>query len=773
LLVNAVVLRSLPFSQPDQIMWVATRDDRGRDLGISIADFEDWQAATRTFSHLSFVFSGSAIVNEQDRIAEQYPGSWVSSNFFAMLGETPQLGRDFSPQDDLPAAAPAIMLSSSLWKNRYGADPSVLGRVLRMNGVTGTIVGVMPDGLTFPNDAEIWAVASKLPAVVRQSPRQARNYYAIGRLADGVTLDQARAELENIGDALAREYPATNANLAPYAEPYAQRITGPQLRLMFWSLMGAVAFVLLIACSNVANLLLTRAARRSHEVSVRAALGATRSGLVRQLLIESVMLAFLAGGLALLVSAAGIRWFDAETQNVGRPSWMEFTMDWRTFAFFLTVCVATGILFGLAPALHVSKTNVYETLKEGGRTGSGGRRARRWTTGLIVAELALTLVLLAGAGLMMRSFLTMYGMDIGVVASRFQTVQLLLPARDYPTMENRATFLRRVDEHLSTIADIEAASTASHLPFGGGAGRQIQVEGDPPSDGRRPTITVLSVGSRYFDTVGIRPVQGRVLSDFDGRPGRDNVVINQRMAMVYFAGQNPLNRRIRLSDGTPATASAPWLTIVGVVPNIRQRNNNRETEPDAVAYIPHLQNITMARTAVILARIRPGSAPPVQIFREAIRAIDPDIAVFNTAPLDEVLAEQRWSLRVFGTMLAAFAVVALVLAAVGVYGVTAYAVTQHTREIGMRMMLGARPHQVIWLFLRQAFVQLAIGLTIGIAAAFAVGRLLQSFLVQVSPRDPVTLVSIVALLTGVALAACVWPVRRVTRLDPLTALRHE
>ena len=364
-------------------------------------------------------------------------------------------------------------------------------------------------------------------------------------------------------------------------------------------------------------------------------------------------------------------------------------------------------------------------------------------------------------------------MNIGVDTSRLLTVQLLLPARAYPTIEDRATFLRRVDEHLPTLREMEAASTASHVPFGGGLGRPIEVDGQPLVDGSTPSVTILSVGPRYFETVGVRPVYGRGLEDSDGRPGRESVVINERFAALYFAGQIPVNRRIRLVDGTSASASSPWLTIVGVVPNIRQRNNNRDSAPDAVAYIPHLQNAGVQRTAVLLARSRVDLSQAVQALRQGIRTIDPEMPLFNAAPLDDVLAEQRWSLRVFGTMLAVFAVIALVLAAVGVYGVTAYAVTQHTREIGMRMVLGAKPRHVIWLFLRRAVVQLAIGLTIGVAAAFAVGRLLQGFLVQISPRDPLTLVSIVMLLVCVTLTACIWPARRATRLDPVVALRHE
>ncbi len=773
-LVNAVLLRSLPFPKPEQIMFVGTRDAQARNLGISMRDFEDWQAAATTFSAMSFVFAGSFNVGDEGRVPEQFPGAYVSGNFFRMLGVSPALGRDFALEEDKAGGPPVVLIGSNVWKQRYGSDPSVLGRTIRLNTLSATIIGVMPEGMKFPFDMELWMPAGSLPPAITQQPRQARGYFAIGRLADGVTVGQARAELKGIGAKLAQAYPATNKDLYPHADPFTERILGPQIRLLFWSLLGAVGFVLLIACSNVANLLLSRAARRSGEMSVRVAVGATRWHIVRQLLIESLLLAFVAGAAGLLLSIAGIRWFDMETQDIGKPYWMVFTMDWRTFGFFLLVCIATGIVFGLAPAIHVSKTNVHEMLKEGGRTGSGGIRARRLTSTLMIAQLALTLALLAGAGFMMRSFLTLYRMDIGVNTSRLLSMNMILSARKYPGLDDRTRFLRRLDEHFSSISDIEAASTTTNPPFGGGAVRQLEIDGKGALPGeQRPLVTMLSIGSRYFDTIGLRPLQGRALVDADTESGRHSVVINQRLASMYFPGQNPLDRAIRLTPETATGDQPSWLTVVGVVPNVRQRNNNQEREPDAVAYVPHSENSTMARAATLIARTRTDPARATKALREAMLAVDPDQALFNPRTMDELLAQQRWLLRVFSTMFAAFAIIALVLAAVGLYAVTAYAVTQHTRDIGVRMVLGAQPRQVIWLFLRRAFFQLAIGLSIGLAAAFGVGQLLQTLLVQTSSRDPVTLTSIVVLLSLVAVVACIWPARRATRLDPLVALRHD
>ena len=775
-IVNGILLRNLPVAEPEEIMFLGTRDTQGRTQGVSLRDFEDWRAATRTFAGMSFLFNGAFNVGNEGLTPDQVPGGYISPNLFRMLGVSPALGRDFTPAEETPGTPIVVLISHTLWRQRYGGDPNIVGKPIRIIDQNGTIIGVMPEGMHFPFNANIWLPTGSMPPAITGQPRQARGYFAVGRLNDGVTVEQARAELKTIGATLSKQYPETNKDLWPHADPFVERVLGPQISLLFWALMGAVGFVLLIACSNVANLLLAKAAGRSGEMSVRVAVGASRWQVVRQLLIESILLALVAGIVGLLLSILWIRWFSLEAQNVGIPYWMVFSMDWRTFTFFLVVCLATGLIFGLIPALHTSATNVHEMLKEGGRTGSGGIRARRWAGGLIVLQIALTLVLLAGAGLMLRSFFTMYRMDIGVDTSRLVVTGMIIPATKYAGWEDRTRFLQRIDEHFATVSTIEAASTASAIPFSGGAGRQLEVDGRAATPGERlPEVTMLSVGARYFDVIGV-PIRGRAFTNEDGGPGRQVVIVNQRLVDQHFKGQDPIGRVIRLSqDVTGSTEKPDWLTVVGLVPNVRQRINNQEREPDAIAYIPHRQNTGMARSANVLARTR-GNSDPAQatkILREAMMGVDPDQALATPRTMDEALAQNRWLLRVFTTMFSAFAVMALVLAAVGLYAVTAYAVTQHTRDIGVRMVLGAQPAQVIWLFLKRSIVQLAIGLTIGLVAAFGLGRVLQSFLVQTSARDPVTLIAIVVLLTIVAFAASVGPARRATRLDPLNALRHD
>ena len=773
-LVNAVLLRGLPFDEPDRIMMVDWRDTRGRNFGTSLDDFDDLRRASRTFSGMSLVFNGSLNISADDRNPEQYPGAYISANGFELIGVGAALGRAFGDEDDLPGAAPVLLISDSVWKSRYAADPSIIGKAVRVNGLPVTIIGVMPVGVKWPFNSEAWMPLAQLAPAFRQGGRAARNYMVYGRLAEGVTLEQSRSELVNISGQLAQQYQDTNKDMTANVSPFLERVLGSQIRTMFWALMGAVAFVLLIACSNVANLLLARAAFRSREIAVRVALGATRWRIVRQLMVESLMLAFISGAVGLGLGMLLIRWFEAETATVGVPSWMVFSMDARVFAFFAAVCVMTGILFGLAPALHISKTNVNEVLKEGGRSGTGGVRARKWTAALIVAELTLTLVLLAGAGFMMRSFMNMYRFEPGFETSRLLTMSIILPGRKYPSRDDQLAILRRIDERLNAVGAIEGASTSTNPPMGGGAARQLAIDGrTAAADAKPATVTVVGVGPKYFDALGVRLLRGKPWTEADGTPGREVAVINQQLASMHFGNEDPIGKRIRLTDDTPAGQQSAWATVIGLSPNVRQRGGMRSPDPDPVVYVPHEQNAVAPRGAVILVRGRSDPGPLTALLRKEIFAVDSDMPLANIRTMDQSLEQQRWDVRVFGTMFSVFAGIAIILATVGLYAVTAYSVTQRTQEIGVRMALGAQSEQVRWLILKRGLIQLGIGLTIGLAGAFGVGRLLRSLLVQTGPTDPVTLASITLLLVGVGVTACLLPARQATRLNPVTALRYE
>jgi putative ABC transport system permease protein len=770
--VNAVLIRGLPFDEPDRIMSIGTRDARSRDRGLSYLEFEDYRTGSRAFSGLAGYSGQTMNVSDEGRAPERFAGPYISANAFSLIGERPIIGRGFGPEDDRPGAPPVVLLGNGIWKNRYGGDPAVIGRTIKVNELPATIIGVMPEGFKFPTGADLWVPLAHL-AGLQEQKRDARNIEVFGRLASGVTVAQARADLESIASRLAHDFPATNNDIAPTVMTFNERYNGGQIKLLFLSLMGAVGFVLLIACANVANLLLARSANRSREISVRVSLGATRLRIVRQLLVESVLLAVVGGALGLGLSVIGIRLFDAAVADVGKPYWIKFTFDARVFGFLAAICLGTGVIFGLAPALHVSKTDINEVLKEGGRSGSG-LRARRWTSVLIVVELALTLVLLSGAGFMMRSLLVLYQRDIGIETAHVLTMQLLLPSRKYATPERRRDFYKRLDERLAALGNVQAATVTTHAPMGGGSVQQLVVEGREPAAGEQPqTVTQVMVGSHYFDAIGVGLARGRAFDELDGTAGHETAIVNQRFAAMHFPGEDPIGRRIRLTaeavHGAPPS-TPPAVTIIGIAPTVRQRNF-QEVLADPVVYIP--LRAQAPAFAILLLRTAGDPAALTPAVREEVRAIDPDLPLFSIRTLDSALAQGRWAFQVFGTMFAVFALIALALSAVGLYAVTAYSVSQRTQEIGVRMALGARPPQVWWLVLRGAIGQLTAGLAFGIGGAIGVGRLLNSLLVEGGSRDGVTLASIVALLVLVSLAACFLPARRATRLDPMNALRYE
>jgi putative ABC transport system permease protein len=778
--VNAVLIRGLPIDEPDRVMAMRSFDPvRNREMAVSYLDFRDWREATRTFESLAAFTGTTANVSDEGQLPEQFNGTYLSANAFQIMRQRPALGRDFLPEDDRPGAAAVVLIGHGMWQNRYGSDPNVIGRTVRINDVPSVVIGVMPEGFKFPQNADLWQPLAMISGLEQQK-RNSRGISVFGRLAAGSTRDQAQGELINIGRKLAADYPDTNKDVQPKVQTFNEFMNGGPIRAIFLSLMGAVAFVLLIACANVANLLLARSTQRGREISVRISLGATRWRVIRQLLIESVLLALISGAIGLAISFVGIRLFDQATQDVGRPYWIQFTMDRSVFAYLAAICLGTGVLFGLAPALHISKTDVNEVLKEGGRSGTAGVRARRWTGALMIGELALTVVLLAGAAFMMRNFVTMYSLDLGIDTSKLLVMRLSLPERKYPALEQRLAFYQQIEDRLKANNHIESVTIASNAPMQGGFLRRLTLDGKPLEQGQQaPNVTMLTVDPRYFDTIGAPIIRGRSVTDEDGMIGRESAVINQRFAQLHFPNEDPIGRRIVLSidlqggaapgNGIPLSLTA---TVVGIAPNVRQRDFQLP-DPDPIAYLPFRTDPRAFMTLLVRSQADPNAMAP--ILREEVRAIDADLPLFGIQTMDQSLAQARWPFRIFGSMFAIFAFIALALSAIGLYAVTAYSVTQRTQEVGVRMALGAQSNQVTWLFLRQSFVQLAVGLTIGVAGAYGVGRLFQStqLLVQTTAGDPITIGGIALLLAIVAVAACLWPARRATQLDPLVALRRD
>jgi putative ABC transport system permease protein len=779
--VNAVLLRGMPIADPDRTMAIDSYDRvRARGMGVSYLDYRDWKENTKAFDAFAAYSGTIANLSDEGQPPERYNGLYVTSNAFSMLGTHPVIGRDLVPADDVRGAPAVAIIGHTIWVNRYGSNPSVIGRSVRINDIPATIIGVMPEGFRFAFNNDVWLPLSQLNGIEQQK-RNARPLQAFGHLAPGVTRQQAQSEMINISRRIEDANQDTNKDIQARVQTFNEQQNGGPIRTVFLSMMGAVAFVLLIACANVANLLLSRAANRAREISVRVSLGASRWRIVRQLLLESVMLSLIAGVGGIGIAAIGVRLFDRATQDVGRPYWIQFTMDGTVIGFFSAVCIATGIIFGLAPALHASKTDVNEILKEGGRSGTAGVRARRMTGALMVAELVLTVVLLAGAGFMMRNFLTMYRLDLGVDTSKLLTMALALPERKYPALEQRLAFYERLEERLKANPKIEGVTVTSNIPLQGGFLRKLEIEGKPLDQGQQaPNVTMLTVDPRYFKTVGLSLQRGRELTDEDGMAGREPAaIINQRFAALHFPGADPIGQRIKLSidlqGGAPPQGGIPLsltATVVGIVPNLRQRDFQLP-DPDPIAYLPFRMDPRGFMNLIVRSAGDPNLMTP--ILREEVRAIDPDLPLFGIRTMDAQLAQARWPFRIFGTMFGIFALIALVLSAVGLYAVTAYAVSQRTQEIGVRMALGAQSNEVAWLFLRRSMIQLAIGLTLGIAGAFGVGTLFQQtqLLIQNRAADPITIGGIVVLLAVVASVACFVPAKRATRLDPLIALRRD
>jgi predicted permease len=765
-IVNAMI-RGLPIDGPDRIMSIHARDGAGRwrGFGVSYLDFMDFQAATKTFAGLGAFSQSTTTLGGDGRAVERASAAYVSANAFQLLGERPILGRDFVPQDDQPGAPAVVILGSRMWTTRYNGDPGIIGTRVRVNGAPSTVIGVMPDGFRFPVISDLWQPLAGLPGVIDQT-RDMRQLQVFGRLADWSTRAQAQAEIESTAARLSREYPATNGNTGAVVARFPGHFA-PSPILM--ALMLAVGLVLLLACINVANLLLARSVGRSRELAMRVALGATRWRIVRQLLVESALLALAAGTLGFGFAFVGVWLFASAVAGITFPYYIQWTIDGRVGLFVAAVCLGTALLAGLLPAVQASKLAANRSLKEGERTATSGMGRRRMTTVLLTIEVALTMVLLAGAGLMMRSFLAVYRADSVVDAARIVAMPLSLPTGKYRTAEQRIAAYRRIEQRLDAIPDVSSSAFANVVPFAGGPSRQMSVDGRRPSPGEsQPIVSFVTIRGRYFDMLGLRLLRGRAFTDRDALPGSESAIVNQRLATMFFPNEDPIGRRICLTAPNAAATLPPaCATIVGVSPTVRQQYFQ---EIDPVVYVPARGD---ASELTLIVRSHPTPDTVAPLIRAEVSAFDEDIALNALLPLDQTMTGSRWGHRVFGGMLTVFALVGLLLAAVGLYAVTAFAVVQRTHEIGVRMALGARSESVVWLFVRRAALPVAVGIGVGLAGALAIGRVLQRFLIQTSPTDPTILVGIAVLLAAMSFAAAFFPARRATRLDPLAALRYE
>jgi predicted permease len=766
-LANRVLFKSMPFDQNDRIVYLSTRNAQreNRRTGVSYPDLLDWKSQMNSVESLEGYVPDQANFSDKTGLPESYNLAAMTANALPALGVKPVLGREFQPDEDKPSAPRVAILSYGLWDRRYGKDPSVIGRSVRVNEIPTTIIGVMGADFQFPGNTDLW-----IPYVpgANAEKRQYRNLSVFGRMKPGVNAKAVKAELDGITQRLAAAYPVTNSGITPVVHTFGEEFNGPEINLVFSAMLGAVGFVLLIACANVANLLLGRAVGRIREISIRTALGASRWRIMRQLLVESTLLSATGGAIGWLIAIWGVRTFDAVVIPLGKPSFIDFSMDYRVFAYLVAVSIGTGVLFGLAPALRLSRLDVNTALKDGGRGSSGGARGKFLSGMLVVTEMALAVVLLVGAGLMIRSFLVLRNQTIGVDTRNVLTMRLQLPQAKYAKEDDLIAFHDRLNKQLAALPGVESIALASNLPTGGFITNPFEIEGSAPVDEkRRPSLGALVISPDYFRAMNVKPVRGRTLADSDNASAPAVILVNQRFAEKFWPNNDPIGKRLRTFQGSKADA---WATVVGIVPNVNQTQNMRE--PDPLIYIPFRQR--PQRDIAIAARTQVPPATLATAFRKAVQETDQDLPVYRLMSLEERLALNNWSWRVFGSLFALFAGIALTLAAVGLYAVIAHSVSQRTQEIGVRMALGASTHQIGRLVFTQGMTQLSIGLAIGLLASFGVTRILRRIVVgDISTTDPVSFTIAAAALAFAAALGCWIPARRATRVDPVIALRNE
>jgi predicted permease len=763
-LIYSMNLRGLPFHEADELVGVTGEPTRGQGGQIPYGVFDSWRAASRSFAGLIAEIDVPVNLADDWHATDQCAGTFLSHNTFQMLGERPLLGRDFAPADDRAGAAPVAIIGHRLWAERYGADPSVIGRTVRANGETVTVIGVMPERFSYPVDTQVWRPLATFPGIDAPAAT-ARPVRVVGRLADHVSRVQAEAELTAILSTLVSvaEVDRTRRIIVmPLNETYFGRITQPVPMMI----LAAVMVVLLISCSHAASLSLARSSARGRELALRAAVGAGRGRLMQQLLIESVIVALLAGVFGVAIASVFVRAFANEVSRAGLPYWTRFTFDLPVVAIIALICIAAGIAFGTLPAWQQSRANLTEVLNQGGRSATASPRARRTARLLLVGELALTVVLLASAGALVRSANAVYRADQAIDVANIWEFRIALPLEAYGTLSARRAFFDALDHRLAAARGMQSAALASAPPFNVRDGRGIQMDQNPSGADALPTARFVTIGPRYFETLGLKVLVGSRLDDVHPALQPAAALVNEHFVRRFSPDRDPIGRDVWVVNERSQNREAERYTIVGIAPTLRQQVAAGHTP---VVYVPFLPQ--PGALASLLIRGAPDQFAGV--LRQEVRVLDPDLPLFNLQSLEDISYMSRWIQRIIGFAFSIVAVMATVLSALGLYALTAYAASQRTHEVGVRMALGARRGEVWWLFVGEALRVAAIGVVIGLGGAVAVGTLLQSALVDVHANQPLALAAVCLLLAVVAVAAALLPARRAARLDPITALRHD
>jgi len=768
--VNAVLIRALPYKNPDSIVliWSDERDSGNHRAQVSFTDGDDYRTRSHVFENVVTFGDWSAVFSDSGT-PERIPGMQVSDGYFALMGARPLLGRAFSPEEQIEGKDQVIILGYGLWQRRFGGDPAVVGKQITLSARPYSVVGVMPkDFLALPSSLVTGGAQFYRPEADKRDDkeRSSRHLRALARLKPGVSLQQAQAELDVINRSLAKQFPEDYATMGVRAVKLQDDIAG-KLRPALLVMLGAVGFLLLIACANVANLLLARSAGRQREVAVRSALGASRLRLVRQALSESVLLALAGGVLALLVA----KWGTSIISTAGTriiPQLVEAEIDFRVLAFTGVISLLTGILFGLVPALRPA-VDLNDALKQGGRSSRGSAHGT-FRGILAISEIALALMLLAGAGLMLRTFGRLNAVDPGFNPKNVLTMGIGLPSSKYPFASSKpVVFYRELLGRIDSMPGVQSAAAVSVLPLGGDFDTATAgVEGQVYGPGEKPSPERYIVTPDYFKTMQVRLVRGRVFSDADNEPSPLVVLISETAAQRWWPNQDPIGMRMRIA-GTSIEQSELWRTVVGVVNDVKQAGLDA---PHTIqVYIPHAQ---YGNDSMMLV-VRTASDPVnyTSAVRQQISVMDKDLAVSDIASLEQVLSVSVGERRFSTVLLGVFAGLGLLLASVGVYGILSYSVAQRMPEFGIRLALGATRKDVLALVLRQGCRLALLGVAVGGLAALALTRLMSSLLFEISPSDPSTFVGVALVLGAVALVATYVPARRATKVDPMVALRYE
>ena len=760
-LVNAVLLKPVPVPNGDRLVSVMGRNLSKDDhsLPFSYPDFQDYRAQATSFEFFEAISPEAGVISEAGNPPQQYELNRATTGIFSMVGTKAYLGRGFVPRDELPGAAPVVVVGYRVWQERYAGLPSVIGRQVHVNGQPATIIGVMPKGFRYPDDVDLWMPMVSTADLAKRDNRALRGY-AI--LKPDVTLKMAEAELNGIAGRIASQFPA-DKGLGMSVLTFQQRINGGPIRIVFLLMLAAVSFVLLIACADVANMMLSRSLNRQREMSIRTALGASRWRIVRQLLIESVFLSTLGGILGLGLAEGGIHWFDLATGTI-RPSWILFTMNYTVFGYFAALCILSGLLFGVLPALRSSKTNVVDVLKEGSHSVAGHRGA--WlSSALVVFQFALTFVLLTGAGIFVRSLLDRLAVNPFIPADQLTTARLHLPEERYKDNDARIHFFDQLLPRLRSIAGVTHAGIASGAPGMGSADEQIELEHVPIANpAQRPWISFVAQSPGYFDTIHLSLLQGRDFNETDGSSNHEAAVLTRTAAARFWPGQNPIGRRFRLFDDK--SKPGPWITVIGISADMVQEVQESDHKP--LLFLPYRQEGWDNMTLVV-----ESTADPLQSMRKAVQNLDGELPLNEPSRLKDLIAEQLWFLRVFGEVFVAFALVAMLMASVGIYAVIAHATGSRTREIGVRIALGATIRNILLLVMRRGLWQITCGLALGLAAAFPLAHLMASIPNGGLRSDPSVIFDVALALASVGVFACWLPARRATGLDPVRAIRYE